>query len=329
MSQNIPTTFRVVSDTEIAMERHIPAPPGLVWRALTESDLIPHWWGPAVLTTTVLELDVRPGGKWKFLQKESNGTEHLMHGEFLGFEPLAKLEMTFEYDGAPGAIINDTYTLERDGSGTRIKAWSRFPSKKALDDMMNADMEAGAVESWERLAILTTRIQKDTGLEVIHELNTLVLKRIFNAPPKVVWRCWSEPELACRWWGPRLYTCPVAKIDFRVGGRYLLAMRGPTPDGSVADIWSTGTYLEIEPNRRIVATDSFGDTEGNIVPSTDYGMEGMPLEMQVEIILEDLGGRTMMTLRHERMPDQYRELTGAGWSESFDKLDALVVELAA
>jgi uncharacterized protein YndB with AHSA1/START domain len=95
-------------------------------------------------------------------------------------------------------------------------------------------------------------------------------------------------------------------------------MRGP--DGK--EYWSTGTYKEIiEPNR-FVCTDSFADEHGNIVPASYYGMSSdMPMEMEVEVTLEDIGGKTRMTLKHCGFPDrEIVEQTKEGWNQSFDKL---------
>ena len=146
----------------------------------------------------------------------------------------------------------------------------------------------------------------------------LYIERTFNAPVEMVWRAWSEPERYMKWWGPRDYVCPDAKIDFRVGGKWLSAMRGP--DGK--DLWSTGTYREIVPLERIVSTDSFADESGNIVPASHYGMPGdIPLEMMVTVTFEDIGGKTKMTLNHVGLPAGEME-GGAneGWNQSFDKL---------
>ena len=58
-------------------------------------------------------------------------------------------------------------------------------------------------------------------------MRELIITRIFNAPCKLVWKAWTEPEYVKNWWGPKDFTCPDAKIDFRVGGKYILCMRGP------------------------------------------------------------------------------------------------------
>ena len=74
---------------------------------------------------------------------------------------------------------------------------------------------------------------------------------------------------------------------------------------------------------RIVYTDSFADEEGNVVPASHYGFTGenWPLELYVTVTLEDLGGKTRMTLKHSGLPEaRHEKLASAGWNESFDKL---------
>ena len=150
----------------------------------------------------------------------------------------------------------------------------------------------------------------------------IVLERIFNAPRELVFKAWSDPEQVTKWWGPAHFTAPVIKMDFRVGGKYHFCMH--SPDGQ--DFWSTGVYKEIVAPERIVCTDSFADPEGNIVSGAYYGMDAdaMPLELLVTLTFEQLpDGKTKMTLRHEGVaPGEMAEMTKAGWSTSFDKLDA-------
>ena len=150
----------------------------------------------------------------------------------------------------------------------------------------------------------------------------LVIERIFNAPRELVWKAWTDPEMLMRWWGPKQFTAPACKLDFRVGGAYLYCMR--SPEGQ--DYWSTGVFREIVLLEKIVQTDSFADEQGNVVPATHYGMsEDFPLELLVTVTFEDLGGRTKLTLRHAGMPaGKDAEGAGIGWNESLDKLAALV-----
>ena len=158
---------------------------------------------------------------------------------------------------------------------------------------------------------------------VIKNKEELTITRIFDAPRERVWKAWTDPEFLKKWWGPKNFTAPVIKIDFRVGGKYLSCMRGP--DGK--DYWSTGVYREIVPLEKLICTDSFADEKGNRVPASHYGMTGhWPLELLVTVTFEELGGKTKMILRHEGIPSGVmRELTETGWSESFDKLAESIV----
>lgn len=146
----------------------------------------------------------------------------------------------------------------------------------------------------------------------------LVIIRVFDAPVEQVWKAWTESERVKRWWGPKNFTSPICKIDFRVGGKYLFCMH--SSEGQ--DFWSTGVYREIVPLERIVYTDSFADENGKVVPPSYYGMSAdLPLEYQMTLTFEEHDGKTKMTLRHVGLPEgQMSDLAKAGWNESFDKL---------
>ena len=157
------------------------------------------------------------------------------------------------------------------------------------------------------------------------ETKPLIITRQLNAPVEKVWAAWTEPAQLTKWWGPTGFTAPTAKIDLRVGGTYLFCMRGALGPGQPAqDFWSTGTYDEIVPLKRIVCSDSFADADGNVVPPSYYGMGDFPEALKVTVEFEDLGdGRTQMTLTHEGAPagDNFDGMN-AGWNQSFDKLAA-------
>ena len=73
----------------------------------------------------------------------------------------------------------------------------------------------------------------------------LIIKREFNAPLDRVWQAWTDPEEFKNWWGPKNFTTPVSKMDFRVGDKYHYCMR--SPEGK--DYWGTGTFSEIVPKK--------------------------------------------------------------------------------
>ena len=160
--------------------------------------------------------------------------------------------------------------------------------------------------------------EPDSNRNSASQERELVITRIFDAPRELVWKAWTEPEHLKRWWGPKNFTSPISKIDLHVGGRYLNCMR--SPDGK--DYCSTGVFREIVPFERLVYTDSFADEKGNVVPASHYGLSSdFPLELEVTVTFEEQDGKTKMTLRHTGIPaGEMREMTNAGWNESFDKL---------
>lgn len=156
---------------------------------------------------------------------------------------------------------------------------------------------------------------------------TLIIERIFDAPVEQVWKAWTDPEEIKKWWGPKEWTAPVVKSDFRVGGSILMCMRGAMEQGGpLTDNWSGGVYKEIVPMQKVVATDYFTDAEGNKIDPKEIGMPGeWPDEMIVTATFEDEGdGRTKLTLVHEGHPAEMADMAEAGWNESLDKMEAML-----
>jgi len=146
---------------------------------------------------------------------------------------------------------------------------------------------------------------------------TISVKRSFDIPASKVWKAWTEPESFKKWWGPIEYTCPDCTIDFKVGGKYFASMQAA--DGKKT--WSTGTYKEIVPLKKIVYTDSFADSKGNVVPGSEYDMPEMPMETLVTVELEETAGKTTMLLHHTGIPMDMMNDCIKGWQSCFDKME--------
>jgi uncharacterized protein YndB with AHSA1/START domain len=139
---------------EIVMTREFDAPRDLVFKTITDPSLIPQWWGPRYLTTTVDEMDVRPGGRWRYVQRDPDGHEHAFHGVYHDITAPTGLVCTFEYEGVPGHVLLETVTLEEVDGKTRMTEQSVFQSVADRDGMVQAGMESGATEMMDRLGEL-------------------------------------------------------------------------------------------------------------------------------------------------------------------------------
>lgn len=142
---------------EVLMTREFDAPRALVFRAYTDPDLIPRWWGPRYLTTTVDRMEVRPGGSWRFVQRAPDGTVHAFHGVYHLVEPPERIVQTFEYEGEPGHVLLETVTFVDVGGRTRLTTQSIYQSLEDRDGMVASGMESGVVKSMDRLEELLAR----------------------------------------------------------------------------------------------------------------------------------------------------------------------------
>src|SRR5438128_12053369 len=82
MPANQTTILAEPGKQEILITREFDAPRELVFKACTDPKLIPQWWGPRYLSTEVDKMDVRPGGQWRFLNRDAEGNEYAFHGVY-------------------------------------------------------------------------------------------------------------------------------------------------------------------------------------------------------------------------------------------------------
>src|ERR1043165_10303824 len=97
-------TLSLPSDREILLTRVFDAPRDLVFEAHSKPEHVRRWWGPARYEMVVCEMDFRPGGTWRFVQRGPEGDEHGFHGEYREIVRPERLAYTFEYEGAPGHV---------------------------------------------------------------------------------------------------------------------------------------------------------------------------------------------------------------------------------
>lgn len=144
-------TVALAGDREIIMARSIQAPVARVFEAYTTVEHVRQWWGPHRDTMVSCDMDFRPGGTWRFVQRGLSGNEYAFSGEFREIVPNQRIVQTFEYDGAPGEGSVETLTFHGDDQGTTIRMHSVFPTRAARDAMVAAGMEEGAGETMDRL----------------------------------------------------------------------------------------------------------------------------------------------------------------------------------
>lgn len=143
---------------DILISREFDAPRELVFKAFVDPALIPQWWGLSSTTTIVDKMEAKPGGVWRYIQRDANGDEWGFRGVYHDINAPERLIFTFEYEGMPGHVLLETVTLEEHNGKTLMKDLSVFQSVEDRDGMLQAGMEEGAADSWNRLTELLKRM---------------------------------------------------------------------------------------------------------------------------------------------------------------------------
>jgi uncharacterized protein YndB with AHSA1/START domain len=150
-------TTTIYSDgAELTFERTFDAPRDLVWKAFTDPNLIPRWWGPHGTTTRVAEMDVRPGGAWRYVSSAPDREDVTFYGEYLEVDAPKGFKWTFMFDvdGVGRMGGPETFTLEEVDGRTKVTSVGHMGSVEALEGALASGMVAGALETWDRLASL-------------------------------------------------------------------------------------------------------------------------------------------------------------------------------
>lgn len=148
--------------------------------------------------------------------------------------------------------------------------------------------------------------------------------RIFNAPVEMVWKVWTDPELVKRWWGPKHYVSPVAKIDFREGGKSLVSMKAPNEMGG-QEFYSIWEYMKITPLQTIEFIQNLADEDGNKISPVTVGMPAdFPLDIRTVVTFRVVGNdQTEMTVTEYAEFGSISNFAQLGLEQSLEKMDAI------
>ena len=253
------TTEREVIDTRI-----FSAPRELVFEAWTNPRHLAQWWGPNGFSVTTHEVDIRAGGRWRFI----------MHGPEKDTEPI-----TFE----------STVTFTALGDKTEVTMRALFPSAEALEYVVK---NFGAIEGGrQHLGCLGKHIGEMAALP------HFTFTRVFDAPRERVFGAWTDGAQLARWWGPEQFTNPVCEADARPGGALRIHMRGP--DGNVYAM--SGLFHEVVTPVRLVFICLPLDAAGNplfevlntVIFDDDNG--GTRLTLQAQVTMAAPGAQIHLT----------------------------------
>lgn len=327
----------------LVISREFSAPVAAVWKAWTDAAQLANWWGPKEMKLEVIKADIRAGGFFHYAMKAPG---HTMYGLSVYRELVAptrlvwvnsfadesgKVARAFFSKEFPLEVLN-TVTLSEKGAGTMLNLRSApinaTPEERAFFEGMFKSMEQGYGGTLDQLAghlagkakectpepqyVPTTKLSDTFKLELRGD-REIYMERQFDAPKRLVFLAHSKAEHMRNWWGPRGFETTFCELDFRVGGKWRIAHKGP--DG--VEYGFHGEYREIVPNEKITWTFEF---------------EGMPGVAVETVTFEEKNGRTILRASSIAPSKEARDgmaQSGMEWGarQTWDRLDELVATL--
>ncbi len=305
---------------EINLTRVYDAPLSAVWEAWTVPEEIAQWWGPRGFTLTTHSRDLRTGGHWHYTMHGPDGTDYENTTQYLEVAPRQRL--VYDHGGhrdRPPLFRMTVLFTERDGR-TRLDLTMSLASPEVAEQTRGFIRKAGGEATWDRLA---EHLGKRAGKE------QFFIARSFDAGIERLYEMWTDPQHLAQWLAPAGATMQFLRAEPRVGGTSFYAMQLPGGER----IHGLLKYQQLEQPRLIIYTQQFCDA-GKKVTRPPFFPDWPPTLLTVVELAEEGADRTRVSVRWEPTADgtaadvaEFARQKGsmtAGWTGSFDKLEALV-----
>jgi uncharacterized protein YndB with AHSA1/START domain len=144
-------TVTLPTDEQILITREFDAPKHLVYEAWTTPEHVKRWWNAKRGEVTVAEIDLRVGGKWRYVMETDDGFEVGFHGEFRELVPNERIVSTEVYEGMPDAEAVNTVTFTEADGRTTLTVLVQHSRKEHRDAHIESGMEAGMQDAFDLL----------------------------------------------------------------------------------------------------------------------------------------------------------------------------------
>jgi uncharacterized protein YndB with AHSA1/START domain len=315
----MPATLDVTlsGDTDLVLTRRFNASPALLWRALTDPQILPRWQWAEDWPMVTCEMDVTVGGAFRWVWRTAPDRLMGVRGRFLTVEaPRCLIHTeTFDADWTGGETTVTQTLTEIAPQTTRLAMTVRYSTAAARAAAVASGMLPGMEDAYAKLDTLLPALIPELGRSDFRFVATgdrqITVTRSFAAPKPAVFRAHTEAALLARWMGSADMPLSVCEMDPRPGGqyRYTWVMQDGTR------ITLSGTIQTLTPDR-ITAVEVF-DPDWTGGPAT------------VETIFSETAGRTtvQVTVTYTTAPARDQVLAsgmGEGMAGSYDLLEILI-----
>jgi uncharacterized protein YndB with AHSA1/START domain len=311
---------------EIRITRIYDAPVALVWEAWTDLAHVAQWWGPRGFTITTTHKDLRPGGTWVYTMHGPDGTDWPNFTRYHEVVPQRRLV----YDhGASSADAKPKFRMTVDfrdlDARTALDIVMTLATPEEAQETRAFIKAAGGNSTWDRLAEYLEKTERAQEVFIIN--------RSFDASVETMFEMWTNPAHFASWLPPTGFTMEFRRVNIRSGGDAFFAMT----NGQFT-MYGRVEYLEIRRPDLLRYTQSFTDANENL--SRHPGAPTWPEKMLTTVTLTAEGAaQSRVTVRWEpygtateaEIAAFVAERSGmtAGWTGSFDKLEAALLTVAS
>jgi uncharacterized protein YndB with AHSA1/START domain len=224
-------TVTLPSDTEILITRCFEAPRMLVWDALTTPRHLLRWWGPPWHPLATCEIDLRPGGSWRYVSRDAHGNELAWHGTYQEIILGARITGTEVFEPFPDAEATTRMTLAEADGVTTLQTRVRHKTRDLRDGHVDAGMEAGLQQTFDRLDDLLGIA--DTPAERFRRVAGRFGDRVDEvAPPD-----WDNPSPCEGWTARDVVRHLLSWVPSVIGRAEIVFPDAPTVDEDPVAAW--------------------------------------------------------------------------------------------
>ena len=209
------TVMNGTANRELSITRLLNAPPELVWEVWTKPEHIANWWGPVGFTTTTHEMNIQPGGVWRFMMHGPDGRDY--PNKIVFIEVVKPERLVYKHTGeeeTENIRFHVTVNFEKQGNKTKLTMRSLFESE---EELMRVIKEYGAKEGMKQTVDrLEEYLENKQSAQLIDHV--IVIERTYNAPIERVWKAITDKDEMKKWYFDLSAFKPEPGFEFQFYG---------------------------------------------------------------------------------------------------------------
>ena len=255
------TVMNETASRELSITRVLNAPQELVWEVWTKPEHIAHWWGPVGFSTTTHEMNIKPGGIWRFIMHGPDGRDYPNKIVFIEVvKPELLIYKHTGEDDTEDVKFHVTVNFEKQGNKTKLIMNSLFETAEELERVIK---EFGAKEGMvQHVNRLEEYLENNQPAKLVDE--KVMIERTYNAPVEKVWKALTDKDEMKKWYFDLAEFKPEPGFEFQFYG-----------EGKQGEKFlHLCKVIEVIPNKKLTYSWRYDGYEGNSFVTFELFPEG-------------------------------------------------------